>query len=92
MRSDDGEPATWVAVLLLTLGLLLFGAAVKQWHGPSSRLAKKHRSRAGWVRSTAFTIAKAGGAGFALSALNPKNVFLVIAAARRDRHLRAAGE
>jgi threonine/homoserine/homoserine lactone efflux protein len=28
-----------------------------------------------------FTIAKAGGAGFALSALNPKNMLLTVAAA-----------
>jgi threonine/homoserine/homoserine lactone efflux protein len=78
--SEGGEPATWVAVLLLALGLLLFGLAVKQWHGrPASG---QETSIPGWMGAIdGFTIAKAGGAGFALSALNPKNVFLVIAAA-----------
>ena len=77
---DDGEPATWVAVLLLTLGLLLFAAAVKQWQGRPT--AGQETSIPGWMGAIdAFTIAKSGAAGFALSALNPKNVLLVIAAA-----------
>ena len=77
---DDGEPATWVAVLLLTLGLLLFAAAVKQWQGRPT--AGQEASLPGWMGAIdVFTIAKSGAAGFALSALNPKNVLLVIAAA-----------
>jgi hypothetical protein len=77
---DDGEPATWVAVLLPTLGLLLFAAAVKQWQGRPT--AGQETSIPGWMGAIdAFTIAKSGAAGFALSALNPKNVLLVIAAA-----------
>jgi hypothetical protein len=31
--SEDGEPATWVAVLELVLGLLLVLVALKQWRG-----------------------------------------------------------
>ena len=78
--SDDGEPATWVALLLLALGVLLFGLAVKQWRGRPA--AGEETSVPGWmIAIDSFTIAKAGGAGFALSALNPKNVFLVVAAA-----------
>jgi len=78
--SDDGDPATWVAVLLLALGLLLFAAAVKQWRGrPASGEAAPVP---GWMLMVDdFTVAKAGGAGFALSALNPKNALLVITAA-----------
>ena len=78
--SDEGEPATWVNVLLLGLGLGLMAAAVKQWRGrPSSG---GEAPTPGWMRRIdEFTIAKAGGAGFALSALNPKNLLLTLAAA-----------
>ena len=78
--SDDGEPATWVNVLLLGLGVLLLAAAVKQWRGRPS--AGQETPTPGWMSAIdEFTIAKAGGVGFALSALNPKNVLLTVAAA-----------
>jgi threonine/homoserine/homoserine lactone efflux protein len=78
--NDDGEPATWANVLLLGLGLLLLMYAVKQWRGRPR--AGEEASTPGWMRTLDdFTMAKAGGAGFALSALNPKNVLLVVAAA-----------
>jgi threonine/homoserine/homoserine lactone efflux protein len=78
--SDSGEPATWVNVLLLGLGLLLLVLAVKQWR--SRPPAGEETPVPGWMRALdEFTIAKAGGAGFALSALNPKNVLLTVAAA-----------
>ena len=50
--SDAGEPATWVNVLLLTLGLLLLAASAKQWargrpgagaEAPTRRLRLLHR-------------------------------------------------
>src|SRR5919109_3385645 len=31
--SEQGEPATWVDVVKLALGVLLVLAAIKQWHG-----------------------------------------------------------
>jgi threonine/homoserine/homoserine lactone efflux protein len=78
--SDEGEPATWVNVLLLGLGLLLLAAAVRQWRGRPS--GGEETPTPGWMRAIDdFTIAKAGGAGFALSALNPKNMLLTAAAA-----------
>jgi threonine/homoserine/homoserine lactone efflux protein len=78
--SEAGEPATWVDVLLLGLGLLLLALAVKQWRGRPS--PGEETPVPGWMRTIGdFTIAKAGGAGFALSALNPKNVLLTVAAA-----------
>ena len=78
--SEAGEPATWVDVLLLGLGLLLLALAVKQWRGRPS--AGEETPVPGWMRTIGdFTTAKAGGAGFALSALNPKNVLLTVAAA-----------
>jgi threonine/homoserine/homoserine lactone efflux protein len=77
--SDGGEPATWANVVLLGLGLLLLAYAVKQWRGRPS--AGEEAPVPGWMRSVdGFTTAKAGGAGFALSALNPKNVLLTVAA------------
>jgi threonine/homoserine/homoserine lactone efflux protein len=78
--SDDGEPATWVNVLLLGLGVLLLAAAVRQWRGRPR--GGEETPTPGWMRAIdEFTIAKAGGVGFALSALNPKNVLLTVAAA-----------
>ena len=78
--SDNGEPATWMNVLLLGLGLLLLAAAVRQWRGRPS--GGEETPTPGWMRAIdEFTIAKAGGVGFALSALNPKNVLLTAAAA-----------
>ncbi len=78
--SEAGEPATWVNVLLLGVGLFVLALAVEQWRG---------RPRAGeempaprWMRTVDdFTVARAAGAGFALSALNPKNMLLTVAAA-----------
>jgi threonine/homoserine/homoserine lactone efflux protein len=78
--SDRGERAAWANALLLGLGLLLLAAAARQWRGRPS--AGQEVPTPGWIRTVDdFTLAKAGGAGFALSALNPKNVLLTVAAA-----------
>jgi threonine/homoserine/homoserine lactone efflux protein len=78
--SDAGKPATWVNVLLLALGLLLLVASVKQWRGRPG--AGEETATPAWMRTIGdFTMAKAAGAGFALTALNPKNVLLAAAAA-----------
>ena len=79
--SDGDEPATWVAVLLLALGLLLLAAAVTQWRGRPGA-DDDETPMPGWMRTIDdFTAMRAGAAGFALSALNPKNALLVVAAA-----------
>ena len=75
-----GEAGAWVNVLLLSLGLLLLAAAVKQWRNRSN--AGEETRTPGWMRTLdQFTVVKAGGIGFALAALNPKNVLLTVAAA-----------
>jgi threonine/homoserine/homoserine lactone efflux protein len=78
--SDDGEPATWANVVLLVLGVVLLVYAVKQWRGRPR--AGEESPTPGWMRTVDdFTPLQAGGAGFALTALNPKNVLLTAAAA-----------
>jgi len=78
--SDAGEPATWADVLLLGLGLFLAVLAMRQWR--SRPRAGEETPMPAWMRTLDdFTVAKACGAGIALSALNPKNVLLVVAAA-----------
>jgi threonine/homoserine/homoserine lactone efflux protein len=78
--SEGGQPADWVNVLTIVLGVLLLAVAVKQWRG---------RPRAGdtaampkWMQTIdTFSAAKAGGLGILLSAVNPKNLLLVVGAA-----------
>jgi threonine/homoserine/homoserine lactone efflux protein len=78
--SDGGEPATWLSVLILGLGLALVAAAVNQWRGRPGE--GEETPTPGWMRAIGdFTLVKAAGAGFALTALNPKNVLLVVGAA-----------
>ena len=78
--SEDGEPATWVSLLLLALGVVVVGLAAKQWRGRPR--AEEEAPAPAWMRAVGdFTLAKAAGLGFALSGLNPKNVLLSVAAA-----------
>ena len=60
--------------------LLLLAASVKQWRGRPS--AGEETPTPAWMRTIGnFTMAKAAGAGFVLTVLNPKNVLLAAAAA-----------
>ena len=78
--SEGGERAPWVDVLLLGLGLLLLAAAVRQWRDRPAE--GEEPPTPGWMRTVDdFTAAKAGATGFALAALNPKNLALTAAAA-----------
>ena len=78
--SDGGKPATWVDVLKLVLGVLLVLVALRQWRG------RPHDAEQGatpkWMGAIeGFTPPKSVGAGAVLSAANPKNLLLAVAAA-----------
>jgi threonine/homoserine/homoserine lactone efflux protein len=78
--SEDGEPATWVAIVKLVLGVLLVLVAIGQWRG---------RPREGddaalpkWMQTIdTFAPGKALAMGALLSAANPKNLILTLGAA-----------
>lgn len=76
--TDEGQPAEWVSWLKLVLGLGLLALCAKQWrgrpHGAEEPVTPK------WMGALdAFTPPKAAGAGVVLSALNPKNLLLIVA-------------
>jgi len=62
------------------LGLVLVGLAMRQWRN-RPRLDDETPIPGWMLRIDHFTVAGAGQVGFALSALNPKNILLVAAAA-----------
>jgi threonine/homoserine/homoserine lactone efflux protein len=78
--NEDAEPATWVDVLKIVLGVLLALVAVRQWRG---------RPRAGeaaelpkWMRTIdTFSPGRSLGIAAALSGINPKNLLLTVGAA-----------
>ncbi|MFI2224739.1 GAP family protein [Streptomyces fradiae] len=77
---EQGQPATWVSALYLTVGALLLWTAVRQWRGRPR--GDEEPAMPGWMaRVDTFTPPKAAGLGTALGALNPKNLLLVVAAA-----------
>ncbi len=78
--SDDGEPATWVDILKLVLGVLLVLVAGRQWRGRPHDGEETPAPR--WMGAIdTFTPSKAAGAGVVLAAANPKNLLLAVAAA-----------
>jgi len=78
--TDHGEPATWVDVLFLILGLLLFAVAIRQWRSRPHEGEEPPTPK--WMGALdRFTPVKAGGAGVVLSGLNPKNLLLTVAGA-----------
>jgi threonine/homoserine/homoserine lactone efflux protein len=78
--SDDGEPATWVSLVKLVLGLLLVLVAVKQWRGRPR--GDDEAQLPSWMTAVDhFTPVRAAAMGVALSAVNPKNLILTLGAA-----------
>jgi threonine/homoserine/homoserine lactone efflux protein len=80
--ADDSDSAssTTASTMTLLLGLLFFVMAARQWR---SRPAKgEEPSMPGWVAAVDhFKAPKSFALGVALSALNPKNLALTVAAA-----------
>lgn len=78
--SDEGAPAEWVSWFKIALALLLLAVAVKQWRsrphgGRRAELPK-------WMQTIdRFTAGRSIAMGLALSAINPKNLLLVVGAA-----------
>lgn len=78
--AEQGQPADWVSALDLALGVLLLWVAVKEWRGRPR--GDEEVTLPKWMRTVdSFTPVKALALGMALSALNPKNLLLSIAAA-----------
>jgi threonine/homoserine/homoserine lactone efflux protein len=78
--NTDSQPADWVGVLKIVLGVLLVLVAVRQWRGrprPGEEAAMPK-----WMRAIdKFTPARAFAIAVALSAVNPKNLLLTVGAA-----------
>jgi threonine/homoserine/homoserine lactone efflux protein len=77
--SSNGQPAEWVNVAKLVLGVLLLGVAVKQWR--ERPRGEDDPALPGWMQAVdRFSGWKAAGFGVVLSAVNPKNLLLVVGA------------
>ena len=78
--SDGGEPATWVDVVKLVLGVLLALLAVRQWRGRPHEGDEPALPK--WMQAIdTFSPGRALGMGVLLSAVNPKNLILTLGAA-----------
>jgi threonine/homoserine/homoserine lactone efflux protein len=78
--SEDGGPATWVGWLLLALGLLVVAIGIRSWQGRPRGDEEPPMPK--WMAAIdRFTPGKSLGIGLLLSALNPKNLMLTVAAA-----------
>ena len=78
--SKHGAPATWVSIVKIVLGVLLLLLAAKQWRG-RPRGDGEPRLPA-WMKAIdKFTAVRSAAMGIALSAVNPKNLLLVVGAA-----------
>ncbi len=74
------KPATWASVLKLVLGLLLLLVGVRQWRARPRE--EEEAATPKWMSALdTFSPLKAAGAGVLLSAANPKNLLLAVAAA-----------
>lgn len=77
--ADDGEPADWVGWLKLALGLLVLLLAVRTWRQRPTGDAEPELP--GWMAALdSWSAVRSCGLGAALSALNPKNLMLTVAA------------
>jgi threonine/homoserine/homoserine lactone efflux protein len=78
--SEGGEPADWVGVLKLVLGVLLLLVAARTWRVRPR--GEEEGELPKWMRTIdAFTATKSIGFGALLSGVNPKNLLLTVGAA-----------
>ena len=78
--SDDGQPAAWTGWLKLLLGVLLLLLAARQWRARPAEGAEPEMPK--WMAGLdRLRPGQALGLGALLSAVNPKNGGLTIAAA-----------
>ena len=78
--NEDAEPATWVDVVKLEVGVLLVLVAVRQWRGRPRRDAEAELP--GWMRTIdTFTPTRSLAIAAGLSGVNPKNLLLTVGAA-----------
>jgi threonine/homoserine/homoserine lactone efflux protein len=78
-NTSTGKPSTVPSVLKLVFGVLLLGLAVRQWRErPKTGEAAEMPKWMGTIDSSTFV--KALGLGFLLSAVNPKNLVMCLAA------------
>jgi threonine/homoserine/homoserine lactone efflux protein len=78
--SSSGTPAEWVSIVKIVLGAMLLGLAARQWRGRPQGDAEPELPA--WMKTIdTFTPAKAVGMGVLFSAINPKNLILVVGAA-----------
>jgi threonine/homoserine/homoserine lactone efflux protein len=78
--TEDDEPAAWVGILKIVLGVLLLLVAAKQWRGRprAGEVAKLPR----WMATVdRFTPGRSLGIAGALAGVNPKNLLLTAGAA-----------
>jgi threonine/homoserine/homoserine lactone efflux protein len=78
--NEDAEPATWVDVVKIAVGVLLVLVAVRQWRGRPRRDAEAELP--GWMRTIdTFTPTRSLAIAAGLSGVNPKNLLLTVGAA-----------
>jgi threonine/homoserine/homoserine lactone efflux protein len=77
--SENDQPADWVGVLKIVLGVLLALVAVRQWRGRPRGGGEAAMPK--WMRAIdRFTPTRAFAIAIALSAINPKNLLLTVGA------------
>jgi threonine/homoserine/homoserine lactone efflux protein len=77
--SEDQQPADWVGVVKIVLGVLLALVAVRQWRGRPR--AGEQAAMPKWMQAIdGFTPTRSMGIAAVLAAVNPKNLLLTVGA------------
>jgi threonine/homoserine/homoserine lactone efflux protein len=78
--SSSGSPEEWVSIVKLVLGVLLLALAARQWRGRPQ--GDEDPELPAWMKTIdSFEAPKAAAVGVLLSAVNPKNLILIVGAA-----------